>query len=122
MQLTVTTTEPKVIDSNPLARAARKRGPFVSGTPEQALRSPERSGRARFSSRRLSAGTRSCAQGGSYSQASRDRQARELVAVIRGSDGGRRMYGIGDHLPKAYTERFRTQIYNERVAHPGAWN
>jgi hypothetical protein len=47
---------------------------------------------------------------------------RELVAVIRGSDGGRRMYGIGDKLPAVYAERFRTHIYNERVVHPGAWN
>ena len=29
---------------------------------------------------------------------------RELVAVIRGSDGGRRMYGIGDPLPAVYAE------------------
>jgi hypothetical protein len=49
-------------------------------------------------------------------------QTRELVAVIRGSDGGRRLYGAGDPLPAAYTERFRTQIYNERVVYPGAWN
>lgn len=49
-------------------------------------------------------------------------QTRELVAVIRGSDGGRRMYGAGDTLPAAYSERFRTQIYNERVVHQGAWN
>jgi hypothetical protein len=49
-------------------------------------------------------------------------QTRELVAVIRGSDGGRRMYGVGDALPAAYTERFRTQLYSERVVHPGAWN
>jgi hypothetical protein len=49
-------------------------------------------------------------------------QTRELVAVIRGSDGGRRMYGVGDALPAVYTERFRTQIYNERVVHPGVWN
>jgi hypothetical protein len=49
-------------------------------------------------------------------------QTRELVAVIRGSDGGRRMYGAGDALPAVYTERFRTQIYNERITHPGAWN
>jgi len=49
-------------------------------------------------------------------------QTGELVAVIRGSDGGRRMYGVGDPLPAAYAERFRTQIYNERVVHPGAWN
>ena len=47
---------------------------------------------------------------------------RELVAVIRGSDGGRRMYGAGDALPSPYAERFRTQIYNERVVYPGAWN
>ena len=47
---------------------------------------------------------------------------RELLAVIRGSDGGRRMYGVGDALPAVYTERFRTQIYNERVVHPGAWH
>jgi hypothetical protein len=49
-------------------------------------------------------------------------QTRDLVAVIRGSDGGRRMYGAGDALPAVYTERFRTQIYNERVVHPGVWN
>jgi hypothetical protein len=49
-------------------------------------------------------------------------QTSELVAVIRGSDGGRRMYGVGDALPTVYAERFRTQIYSERVVHPGAWN
>ena len=49
-------------------------------------------------------------------------QTRELVAVIRGSDGGRRMYGAGDALPAVYAERFRTEIYNERIIHPGAWN
>jgi hypothetical protein len=49
-------------------------------------------------------------------------QKRELVAVIRGSDGGRRMYGAGDALPAVYAERFRTQIYNERITYPGAWN
>jgi hypothetical protein len=49
-------------------------------------------------------------------------QTRELVAVIRGSDGGRRMYGVGDALPAVYTDRFRTEVYNERVVHPGAWN
>ena len=47
---------------------------------------------------------------------------RELVAVIRGSDGGRRMYGVGDTLPAVYADRFRTQVYNERVVHPGVWN
>jgi hypothetical protein len=49
-------------------------------------------------------------------------QTRELVAVIRGSDGGRRMYGAGDALPTLYAERFQTQTYSDRVDHPGAWN
>jgi hypothetical protein len=49
-------------------------------------------------------------------------QTRDLVAVIRGSDGGRRMYGIGDALPAVYSERFRTQLYNERILYPGVWN
>jgi hypothetical protein len=49
-------------------------------------------------------------------------QTRELVAVIRGSDGGRRMYGAGDALPEVYEERFRTQVYSDRVVHPGVWN
>jgi hypothetical protein len=49
-------------------------------------------------------------------------KTRELVAVIRGSDGGRRMYGAGDALPGVYEERFRTQLYSERVDYPGVWN
>jgi hypothetical protein len=49
-------------------------------------------------------------------------QTRELLAVIRGSDGGRRMYGAGDALPAVYAERFRTEVYNERINSPGAWN
>jgi hypothetical protein len=49
-------------------------------------------------------------------------ETRELVAVIRGSDGGRRMYGAGDALPRVYEERFRTQLYNERVVYSGVWN
>jgi hypothetical protein len=49
-------------------------------------------------------------------------KTRELVAVIRGSDGARRMYGAGDELPRVYKERFRTQLYSERVAYPGVWN
>jgi hypothetical protein len=48
-------------------------------------------------------------------------KSRELVAVIRGSDGGRRMYGPGDALPEIYEEHFRTQMYDDRVEHPGVW-
>jgi hypothetical protein len=49
-------------------------------------------------------------------------ETRELVAVIRGSDGARRMYGPGDALPDVYKKRFRTQLYSERVVYPGVWN
>lgn len=42
--------------------------------------------------------------------------------MIRGSDGGRRMYGAGDTFPPPYTDQFRTGIYNDRVVYPGAWN
>ena len=49
-------------------------------------------------------------------------ETHELVAVIRGSDGARRMYGAGDALPLVYQERFRTQMYSERVVYPGVWN
>jgi hypothetical protein len=49
-------------------------------------------------------------------------ETHEVVAVIRGSDGARRMYGAADALPAVYGERFRTQIYNERIVYPGAWN
>jgi hypothetical protein len=49
-------------------------------------------------------------------------QSRELVSVIRGSDGGRRMYGAGDPLPDVYKERFRTELYSDRVVHAGVWN
>ena len=49
-------------------------------------------------------------------------ETHELVAVIRGSDGARRMYGAGDALPHVYREHFRTQMYSERVVYPGVWN
>jgi hypothetical protein len=49
-------------------------------------------------------------------------ETHELVAVVRGSDGGRRMYNAGDTLPRVYAEGFRTQLYSERVVYPGVWN
>ena len=49
-------------------------------------------------------------------------ETRELVAVVRGSDGARRMYGAGDALPRVYRERFRTQMYSERVVYRGVWH
>ena len=44
----------------------------------------------------------------------------ERARAIRGSDGGRRTYGIGDTLPAVYAQRCQIQISNERVAHAGA--
>jgi hypothetical protein len=49
-------------------------------------------------------------------------ETHELITVIRGKDGGRRMFGPGDQLPSVYEERFRTQTYPERVDYPGVWN
>ena len=49
-------------------------------------------------------------------------QTGELLAVIRGSDGGRRMYDAGENLPAIYAQRFRTQLYSERILHPGVYN
>ena len=49
-------------------------------------------------------------------------ETHELVAVVRGSDGGRRMYGAGDALPAVYREGFRTQMYSERIIYRGVWN
>ena len=49
-------------------------------------------------------------------------ETHEMVAVIRGSDGGRRMYSPGTPLPSVYEERFRTVLYSDRVGYKGAWN
>jgi len=49
-------------------------------------------------------------------------KTRELVAVIRGSDGARRMYGPGDALPELYEAHFRTQMYDDRVDYAGVWH
>ncbi len=46
----------------------------------------------------------------------------ELLAVIRGSDGGRRMYGPGDALPQVYEQHFRTELYCDRISAKGVWN
>jgi hypothetical protein len=46
----------------------------------------------------------------------------ELLAIIRGSDGGKKMYSPGDALPDIYAQRFRTELYSDRVACPRSWN
>jgi hypothetical protein len=45
----------------------------------------------------------------------------ELIAVIRGSDGGRKMYGPAEDLPPVYAQ-FRIAPYRDRVQVKGSWN
>jgi hypothetical protein len=45
----------------------------------------------------------------------------DLIAVIRGSDGSRRMYRPTEDLPPAYAP-FRIATYRDRVQAKGAWN
>jgi hypothetical protein len=47
---------------------------------------------------------------------------RELLAIIRGSDGGKKMYGPGHSLPDVYAQHFRTEVYSGRVVYPRSWN
>ncbi len=49
-------------------------------------------------------------------------ETNELLAVIRGLDGSRRMFGPSDSLPAIYKEGFRTEMYGQRVRAPGVWN
>ena len=46
----------------------------------------------------------------------------ELIAIIRGKDGGKKMYGPGDLLPDVYRHNFRTELYCDRVDYTRAWN
>lgn len=45
----------------------------------------------------------------------------EMLAVIRGRDGGRKMYGPADSMPDIYNE-FRTGMYRDHIKAPGSWN
>ena len=49
-------------------------------------------------------------------------ETRDLVAVIRGSDSGRRMCGTGDALRRGLHGTCRTQLYSERVVHRACGN
>lgn len=49
-------------------------------------------------------------------------QTRQLIAVIRGSDGGKKMYGPGDSLPPAYGPLSEhVAIYRDRIDFRGSW-
>jgi hypothetical protein len=47
---------------------------------------------------------------------------RELLAIVRGSDGGKKMYGPGDTLPDVYRQNFQIELYRDRVIYPRSWN
>lgn len=46
----------------------------------------------------------------------------EMVSVIRGFGGGRKLFGPSDALPRPYPESFRIESYRERIHAPRAWN
>jgi hypothetical protein len=50
-------------------------------------------------------------------------QSRELISVIRGKGGGKskKMFGVGDPLPRVYAEYFRTALYSDCIRVRGAW-
>jgi hypothetical protein len=47
---------------------------------------------------------------------------RELVTIIRGRDGAKKMYAPGDTLPDVYRQNFRIERYCDRVIYPRSWN
>jgi hypothetical protein len=46
----------------------------------------------------------------------------EMIAVIRGRDSSRKMYGPGDSLPDVYPAEFKTVTYRDYIRMPGSWN
>jgi hypothetical protein len=46
----------------------------------------------------------------------------EMVSVIRGLGGGRKLFGPSDPVPQPYPESFRIESYRERIHAPRAWN
>jgi hypothetical protein len=49
-------------------------------------------------------------------------KTKALVAVIRRSDGGKKMYGPGDPLPQVYADNFTTVLFRDHVDAPRAWS
>jgi len=49
-------------------------------------------------------------------------ETRELVAIIRGSDGGKKMYAPTDQLPDVYDQHFQVGTYNDRIVYSRSWN
>jgi hypothetical protein len=49
-------------------------------------------------------------------------ESRQLIAIIRGSDGGKKMYAPTDPLPAVYQQNFDIQVFADRIVAPRAWN
>jgi hypothetical protein len=49
-------------------------------------------------------------------------ESRQLIAIIRGSDGGKKMYAPTSSLPAVYQENFDIQVFADRIVAPRAWN
>ncbi|HEX3324367.1 MAG TPA: hypothetical protein VHR65_04420 [Solirubrobacterales bacterium] len=49
------------------------------------------------------------------------KDTREYLAIVRGKDGGRKMYGPGDSLPDVYRREFRIETYSDRISERGSW-
>ena len=45
----------------------------------------------------------------------------EMISVIRGLGGGRKLFGPHDPLPPPYPEAFRIESYRDRIHAPRAW-
>ncbi|HYH89766.1 MAG TPA: hypothetical protein VEX67_11065 [Solirubrobacteraceae bacterium] len=46
----------------------------------------------------------------------------EPLAEFVAADDSEQTRALAHALPAIYTERFRRDIYNERIVYPGAWN
>lgn len=49
-------------------------------------------------------------------------ESRQLIAIIRGSDGGKKMYAPTDPLPTVYQQNFDIQVFAHRIVASRAWN
>lgn len=49
-------------------------------------------------------------------------ESRQLIAIVRGSDGGKKMYAPSDPLPSVYDQNFDIQVFADRIVAPRAWN
>ena len=96
------------------------RAPCRSGSVRRSARTPG-AGTASTSSRSSAAARRSIRSSSSSPPTTSRTRASSSRSSAAATEGAA-CTGSATSCPRSYAERFRTQIYNERVAHPGAWN